>query len=203
MLTLKNIYSYLMVVMVILAVAGGSAIPLEAGEPAIASKTFDFNLKDYKGKSHSLSDYKGSKAVVVIYVATRCPVSNAYNQRMADLYKMFKGKGIAFLGINSNKMESVEEIKEHAQKNGLSFPILKDVDNIVADRYEASVTPEVYVLDKGGKLLYQGRIDDSRREDQVTSTDLSNALIEILSGKEVTAKKSKAFGCTIKRVKKS
>jgi peroxiredoxin len=203
MLTLKNIYSYLMVAMVILAVAGGSAISLEAGEPAVASKTFDFSLKDYQGKSHSLSDYKDSKAVVVIYVATRCPVSNAYNQRMADLYKAFKDKGFAFLGINSNKMESVEEIKEHAQKNGLSFPILKDVDNVVADRYEASVTPEVYILGKGGKLLYHGRIDDSRRDDQVTSSDLSSALIEILSGKEVTAQTTKAFGCTIKRVTKS
>jgi peroxiredoxin len=192
-----------MVAMVILAVAGGSAISLEAGEPAVASKTFDFSLKDYQGKSHSLSDYKDSKAVVVIYVATRCPVSNAYNQRMADLYKAFKDKGFAFLGINSNKMESVEEIKEHAQKNGLSFPILKDVDNVVADRYEASVTPEVYILGKGGKLLYHGRIDDSRRDDQVTSSDLSSALIEILSGKEVTAQTTKAFGCTIKRVTKS
>ena len=88
-------------------------------------------------------------------------------------------------------------------KNGLSFPILKDVDNIVADRYQASVTPEVYILGKDGKLLYHGRIDDSRREDQVTSSDLSNALNEILSDKEVTAQKTKAFGCTIKRVKKS
>jgi len=189
--------------MVILAVAGGSAIFLEAGEPAVASKTLDFTLKDYNGKSCSLSDYKDSKAAVIIFIATRCPVSNAYNQRMADLYKTFKDKGFAFLGINSNETESVEEVKEHAQKNGLSFPILKDVGNIVADRYEASVTPEVYVLDKNQKVLYHGRIDDSRREDQVTSSDLSNALIEILSGKDVTAKVTKAFGCTIKRVKKS
>jgi peroxiredoxin len=202
MLTLKNIKSYLIVVMVILMMAGVSTISLEAGEPGVASKTFDFSLKDYEGKSHSLSDYKDSKAVVVIYVATRCPVSNAYNQRMTNLYKTFKDKGFAFLGINSNQMESVEEIKEHAQKNGLSFPILKDVDNTVADRYEASVTPEVYVLNKDHKILYHGRIDDSRREDQVTSSDLSNALIEILTGKEVTAKETKAFGCTIKRVKK-
>jgi peroxiredoxin len=203
MLTLKNIYNYLTLVVVVLAVAGGSAISLEAGEPAVASKTFDFTLKDYQGKSHSLSDYKDSKAVVVIYVATRCPVSNAYNQRMADLYKTFKDKGFAFLGINSNKMESVEEIKDHAQENGLPFPILKDVGNKVADHYKASVTPEVYVLDKDHKVLYHGRIDDSRRENQVTSTDLSNALIEILSGKKVTTEETKAFGCTIKRVKKS
>ena len=202
MLTYKNIKSYLMVILLMLVLTAGSTISLEAEKPSGKSKSFDFTLKDFSGKSHKLSDYKDSKAVVVIYVATRCPISNAYNQRMADLYKEFKSKGVAFIGINSNKMEGVEEIKEHAGKYGLSFPILKDDNNVVADRYEASVTPEVYIL-KGKKLLYQGRIDDSRRADQVKTKDMYNALTEILTGKDVSVKKTKAFGCTIKRVKKS
>lgn len=202
MLTLKNRLSYLMVAAVVLAVVAVSPVFLAAAETAATQKTFDFVLKDYNGKNVSLADYRDANAVVVIYVATRCPVSNAYNKRMADLYNEFKEKNVAFIGINANKAEDVAEIKEHAQKNGLDFPILKDIDNVVADRCGASVTPEVYVLDKGKKLLYHGRIDDSRREDQVTSRDLYNALSEILSGKETTVKETKAFGCTIKRVKK-
>ena len=202
MLTLKNRFFYLMAAAVVLAVVAASPVPLAAGETAAVQKTFDFILKDYHGKNFSLADYQDAKAVVVLYVATRCPVSNAYNKRMADLYNDFKEKNIAFIGINANKSEDAAEVKEHAQKNGLDFPILKDIDNVVADRYEASVTPEVYVLDRGKKLLYHGRIDDSRREDQVTSRDLYNALTEILSGKETTVKETKAFGCTIKRVEK-
>ncbi|NIM14387.1 MAG: redoxin domain-containing protein [Candidatus Aminicenantes bacterium] len=197
---LKKIY-IIAVVMLILAAGVIGSNSLEAA--SVESKNpYDFTLKDVNGKSHSLADFKDAKAVVVVYVATRCPISNAHNKRMAELYKEFKAKNIAFIGINSNKMEGVDEIKEHAQKHGLSFPILKDVNNVVADRYKASVTPEAYVLGKNWELLYHGRIDDSRRENQVKSQDLNQALMEIIKDKEVTVKKTKAFGCTIKRVKK-
>jgi len=201
---LKKIYVYIVAAAVILALGAGGAISLQAAEPTAKNKTPDFKLSDFNGKSHSLADYSDSRLVVIIYVSTRCPVSNAYNKRMADLYREFKDKNITFIGINANKMEGTEEIKEHAHKNGLSFPILKDVNNVVADRYSASVTPEVYVLNvkKDRELLYHGRIDDSRREDQVTSRDLYNALTEILSRKPVSVTKTKAFGCSIKRVKK-
>lgn len=197
---LKKIYILAVVTLTLAAGVIGSnsleAVSVESKNP------YDFNLKDVNGKSHSLADFKDAKAVVVLYVATRCPVSNAYNKRMVELHKEFKAKNIAFIGINSNKMEGVDEIKEHAQKHGLSFPILKDDNNVVADRYKASVTPEAYMLGKNWELLYHGRIDDSRRENQVKSQDLNQALMEIIKDKEVTVKKTKAFGCTIKRVKK-
>lgn len=163
-------------------------------------KIEDFKLRDTDGKEHSLSDYKDSKAIVVMFIATECPVSNDYNSRMEKLYNYYKEKGIAFLGINSNKAESVDRIKEHAVDNQLTFTILKDEKNIIADKFEASVTPEVYVLNKNFDVLYHGRIDNARDESEVVSKDLENALNEILSGKEVSKKETKAFGCTIKRI---
>ena len=163
-------------------------------------KIQDFRLRDSNGKEHSLSDYKAAKAIVVMFIATECPVSNDYNSRMEKLYNDYKEKGIAFLGINSNKAESVERIKEHAAEKGLTFTILKDEQNIIADKFEASVTPEVYVLNKNFELLYHGRIDNARNESEVVSKDLEKALNEILSGKEVSKKETKAFGCSIKRM---
>jgi len=160
----------------------------------------DFKLQDYNGKNYSLSDFKDSKAIVIIFVSTRCPVSNDYNSRMENLYTEYKEKGIAFLGINSNKEEDVEEIKDHAKKNNLSFIILKDYGNKIADKFKASYTPEVFVLSPKFELLYHGRIDDSIKIKNVKSEDLRNALDENLAGKEVTIKETKAFGCTIKRV---
>ena len=71
----------------------------------------------------------------------------------------------------------------------------------VADIFEASFTPEIYVLNPDFKLLYHGRIDDSRKRGKVSKQDLRNTLDKILSGKEVSVKETKAFGCTIKRVK--
>jgi len=159
-----------------------------------------FTLTDYEGNQHSLSDYTESKAIVIMFIATQCPVSNAYNSRMEKIYKDYKGKDVTFLGINSNKSEDVTEIKEHAKDNGLTFPILKDEKNIIADEFEASYTPEIYVLNNEFELLYHGRIDNSRRESEVNSTDLRNALDEILEGKKVSNPETKAFGCTIKRI---
>mgnify|MGYP000356755648 CR=1 FL=1 len=164
------------------------------------TKVENFKLKDYNGEEHQLSDFKDSKAIVIIFVATQCPISNDYNSRMAELYNDYKDKGIAFVGINSNKQESVEEIKQHAKDNNLQFPILKDEKNIIADKFAASVTPEVYVLNSNFEVLYHGRIDDSRKQSDVKTHDLRKALDEILGGKAVSNTKTKAFGCTIKRV---
>ena len=110
---------------------------------------------------------------------------------MEKIFNDYKGKGIAFLGINSNKAESVERIKEHAEENQLTFTILKDEKNIIADKFEASVTPEIFVLNNNFEVLYHGRIDNARDESEVVSRDLENALNEILSGKAVSKKETK------------
>ena len=162
----------------------------------------DFALKDYNGHEIRLSDYKHSKAIVIMFIATQCPISNDYNTRMTKLYEDYKNKDISFLAINSNKQESIEEIKDHSKKNGFQFPVLKDNNNIIADIFEASFTPEIYVLNNNFELLYHGRIDNSRKEKKVESQDLRRALDEILAGKNVSVTKTKAFGCTIKRVAK-
>lgn len=174
------------------------ALLLHAGTPA---KVDNFTLNDYNGKKVSLSDYKGSKAIVLMFIATQCPVSNAYNERYNGLHNDYNGKNVAFVGINSNKQESVDEIKDHASDNGFKFPILKDVDNVIADKLDAQRTPEIFVVHPTTmEVLYHGRIDDSQRESNIKSRDLRTALDEILAGKQVTVKETKAFGCTIKRI---
>ena len=109
-------------------------------------------------------------------------------------------RGIAFVGINSNRQESVEEIAGHAAEHGFTFPILKDVSNVQADHFGAQVTPEIYVYDPGWVLRYHGRIDDDRSGANVRSQDLRNALDAVLAGQAVPVAETKAFGCTIKRV---
>jgi len=163
-------------------------------------KVSDFTLEDYNGVKHALSDFKSSKAIVLMFIATQCPVSNAYNERMEALQKDYAPKGVALIGINANKQESVQEIKNHAKEHGFTFTILKDWNNVVADKLGASVTPEIYLLNPNFDLLYHGRIDDSRRESSVASKDLRTALDLTLSGKPVQVRETKAFGCTIKRV---
>ncbi len=172
---------------------------LQAGEAP--KKVKAFILEDYHGVKHSLADYKSSKAIVLMFIATQCPVSNAYNGRMVELQKDYASKGVTFIGINANKQEGVEEIKNHAKEHGFDFPVLKDWNNVIADQLEASVTPEIYVLNSSLELLYHGRIDDSQRDGKVSSKDLRVSLDKILSGKPVETQETKAFGCTIKRIK--
>lgn len=161
----------------------------------------DFTLKGYDGKDYQLSSFKNKDAIILIFVSTRCPVSNAYNKRMAKLYEDYSGKNVAILGINSNKNEKPQDIAAHAKKNGLQFPILKDDGNKIADIFGATVTPEVFVLDPALKVVYHGHIDDSQRPQQVKRQGLRKGLDEFLAGKPISDSSTKAFGCSIKRVK--
>lgn len=167
--------------------------------PAIGATIEDFTLPDANGKEQSLKSLAGKKGTVLLFIAVQCPVSNAYNERMEKLAQDYKAKGIAVIGINSNVKEDAAAVKSHAEANKLSFPILKDPGNKIADRLGATVTPEAYFLDAGNKLVYHGRIDNSRNGDQIEATDLRNAIDASLAGKPVEKTEAKAFGCTIKR----
>jgi peroxiredoxin len=172
----------------------------DGSQAKLDEKVPNFTLKDYTGKEYSLYDYLGRKGVVVMFIATQCPVSNAYNARMVNLFDLYSPKGIVFLAINSNKQESIEEIAEHSAKHGFQFPVLKDWKNVIADKFDAQVTPETYLIDSTGVLRYHGRIDDERVLSKVTRHDLRDALDAYLEGKPILRRDTKAFGCTIKRV---
>jgi peroxiredoxin len=160
----------------------------------------DFKLPDADGKEHSLASLKGKSGTVVIFIATKCPISNAYNARMQKLADDYRAKGVNVVGINSNSAEAAPEVKQHAADKGLTFAILKDTGNVVADRLDAQVTPEAYFLDGAGKLVYRGRIDNSKSADGVTASELRDAIDATLAGKPVEKSEVKAFGCSIKRV---
>jgi len=166
---------------------------------AIGAAAPDFTLPDVDGKQHSLASLKGKSGTLILFVATQCPYSNAYNARMQKLADDYRAKGVNVVGINSNSTEPAAEVKQHAAANGLNFTILKDPGNQIADRYDAQLTPEAYLLDASGKLVYHGRIDNSRYGVMVTSNELRDAIEAVLAGKPVEKAEVKAFGCTIKR----
>jgi peroxiredoxin len=163
----------------------------------------DFGLPDVKtGKTVALTSASAGKAAtVILFIGTQCPVSNAYNERMARLAAEYGAKNVAFLGINSNATEPTEEVAAHADAKALNFPVLKDAGNTIADRFGARVTPEVYVLDKNNVLVYHGAIDDAQREARVQKRYLASTLDAVLAGQPVPARTSVAVGCTIKRAK--
>jgi peroxiredoxin len=171
----------------------------EAAGIAIGQKISDFTLTDVDGKKHTLASLRGEKGTVLIFVAVQCPVSNAYNERMEKLAQDYKARGINVVGINANSTESTEDVKHHAAEHHLTFTILKDRDNKIADMLGAQHTPEAYLLDTGNKLLYHGRIDNSRNAGGISSNDLRDAIDATLAGQPVKNTYVRAFGCSIKR----
>jgi peroxiredoxin len=201
---MKKLFAVAFLALASLAAAAVYVAPAADASDAKASLALgavapDFTLPDADGRTHSLASLKGKSATVLIFVATKCPVSNAYNARMQKLAEDFRARGVNVVGINSNVSEPAAEVKQHAAEKGLTFTMLKDAGNVVADRFDAQVTPEAYLLDASGKLVYHGRIDNSRNGDSITSSELRDAVEAVLAGKPVEKSEVKAFGCSIKR----
>jgi peroxiredoxin len=187
----KIIFSAILISVFLLSV---NSYSIEPGD-----KATDFKITNYDGKVYQLSEQKNAAAIVIMFWSTECPFVQAYNDRINSIVSAYQSKNVVFWGINSNNTESADRVQEHYKDKQYNFPMLKDKFNLVADMFEATRTPEVFVLDKNLTVLYHGRIDDSKDASEVKSNDLKNSLDEILAGKDVTSKITKQFGCTIKR----
>jgi peroxiredoxin len=168
----------------------------------LGSQVGNFTVTSVDGKSEQYSALKGD-VTVVMFIATKCPVSNAYNDRMKAIYNDYAPKGAHFIFINANRTEPAAEVAAHAREHGFPFQVYKDNDDVVADQFGATVTPEAFVIDSSGTIRYHGSIDDSQEASRVRTERLRNALNEILAGQPVAQAETKAFGCTIKRMKKT
>ncbi|MCI0473997.1 MAG: redoxin domain-containing protein [Ignavibacteria bacterium] len=177
-----------------------SAFNLFAKDPG--DTVDDFSIKNYDGTEYRLSSQLSNGYVVIIFWSTECPYVQPFNDRINDYVKPYMDKGFTFWGVNSNSTENTDAVRTHAEKNSYVFPMLKDENNVVADLFEATRTPEVFIIGKDRKILYHGRIDDQSYAEKVTTNDMKNALDELIAGKDITNKSTKSFGCTIKRINK-
>jgi peroxiredoxin len=184
----------------LLGMAVSLATSVFAQEFKLGSKVTDFTLQTVQGQNVHFNEIKG-ELTVLMFIATQCPVSNAYNERMNALYREYSARGVKFIGINSNATEPAQEVASHAAKHGFGFTVYKDINNVVADRFGAQVTPEVFVVDRNGVIAYHGAIDDSQNPANVTTQGLKLALDALLAGRPVEKASTKAFGCTIKRAR--
>jgi peroxiredoxin len=179
-----------------------SAGVLCAQEFKLGSRVSDFQLRDLDGNAVAFTALKGP-ITVVTFIATECPVSNSYNQRMIDMFLDYMPRNVKFIFVNANRAEPAIAVRNHARSVGFPFTVYKDPGNAVADRFDAQVTPETFVIDASGIIRYHGAIDDSVHDSRVTKRPLREALDALLNGKPVPSTETKAFGCTIKRVRKA
>jgi peroxiredoxin/mono/diheme cytochrome c family protein len=181
----------------------------ENARTPIGKQVESFTLPDFHGKDHSLSNHDG-KVVVLAFLGTQCPLAKSYSPRLRDLAAAFEPQGVVFVGIDANMQDSLTEIASFARLMEIPFPILKDKNNLVADRLGAERTPEVFLLDKSHVIRYWGRIDDQYGfktgagyvKPRLTQRNLADAIAQVLAGKEVIRPVVKAEGCLIGRVVK-
>ena len=161
----------------------------------------DFRLRDAEGRRIALADFRGKRAVVLVFTGIDCPIGNLYMPRLAELSRSYETRGVAFLGINANAHETAEQVAAHARSYGVDFPVVKDPVGRVADQLGVERTCEALVLDGAGRLRYRGAIDDQYlvrgRKAAPTRDYLAEALDAVLAGREVAVPTTPVVGCPI------
>jgi thiol-disulfide isomerase/thioredoxin len=141
---------------------------------------------------------------VVCFLGTECPLARLYGPRLQQLADEYADKNVQFVGVNSNRQDSLDEVLAYRESLGLRFPIGKDYDHAVAAQFNATRTPEVFVVRGGNEILYRGRIDDRYlpgvTKPAATRDDLALALKEVIAGQAVSVPRTDAVGCLLGRV---
>jgi peroxiredoxin len=178
------------------ALTVGSALP----KPEI-------KMKDISGSLVSLGEARSANGLLVVYLSNTCPFVAKNHSRLKEICGTFTEKNIGVILVNSNEAnrgsgEGYADMQAYAKQHGLKWYYVLDSNNEIADAFGATRTPECFLFDPSGNLVYHGAIDDSPADMQkVTRQHLKKATEEMLSGKEVTVKESRSVGCSIHRKK--
>jgi len=170
---------------------------IEIGQKAPGFK----NLPGVDGRTHSLSDFtKGAKCTVVVITCNHCPVAVAYEDRIIDFVKDYASKGVKLVAVNVNNLQAdkLPAMKVRARDKSFNFPYLYDSSQAIGRELGAGVTPEFFVIDAAGKIVFTGGMDDSMNPDKVTKQHLRDAVDAVLAGKPVPVAKVERRGCSVK-----
>jgi len=199
----KMLFSVLPVAAIALATMGPSADPLTIGSslPKVDSK-----MKDVSGKEVSFKDVMKKNGLLVMFSCNTCPVVGKYQSRTLETGKFATENEIGVIVLNSNEAtrgdgDSYTDMKEYAKEQGYKFNYVVDQNSVMADAFGATRTPELFLFDKTGKLVYHGAIDDNANgPDKVTRQHARIAMEEMVAGKAVSTSQTKFVGCGIKRI---
>jgi len=165
----------------------------------------DFSLPNVDGRMVSLSDFKDTPAMLVMFICNHCPFVKHIAGELAKLGSDYQAKGAAVIAINANDVENYPDdapakMKEEAEARGYTFAYLYDETQEVAKAYHAACTPDFYVFDGHGKLVYRGQLDASRPDNgiPVSGEELRAALDAVLASQPAATDQTPSIGCNIK-----
>jgi peroxiredoxin len=178
-----------------------------AATPTVGATVNDFTLRDYHGQQRSLEEFRDAEVVVVAFLGAECPLARLYGRRLNELQKEFGDASVKFIGVNSNRQDSMTELAGYARAQQIDFPLLKDPGNKVADLFGAQRTPQVFVLDKSRVIRYSGAVDNQYgigfQRKKPTERYLAEAIDNLLNNQPVATATTPTIGCQIGRVPKT
>ena len=182
-----------------MALVASTMLPLGTEAP-------DFSLPEPDtGGTTSLSDFEGTRALVVAFLSNHCPFVKHLADHFARFAARYQQYGVAFVGINANDVanypdDSPKKMVEEVTRRRYTFPYLYDESQEVAKAYRAACTPDFYLFDADRRLIYRGQYDGSRPslDVPVTGADLNAALEALIAGAAPSPEQVPSVGCNIK-----
>ena len=184
----------------LLATQAQTSIAIGSNAPLL-----DQAMKDVSGKMIAVKDAMKQNGVLVMFSCNTCPYVIKNQSRTKEIAAFAKANNIGIIVLNSNEAQrggddSFAAMQQYAKNQGYDFPYVVDANHQQADAYGATRTPELFLLDVQGKLVYKGAIDDSPADiAKVNRIHAREAIKELVDGKSVSIKESRSVGCTIKR----
>ena len=166
----------------------------------------DIKLKDITGQEITLKSAMKENGLLVMFSCNTCPVVVKNQSRAKEICQYSLTKNVGVVVLNSNEAnrsdeESLDAMKTYAKSQAYNWYYAVDKNNELADAFGANRTPECFLFDKSGKLVYHGAIDDNPTDaSSVNRHHLKEAINELLNGKDVSVKETKSVGCNIKRI---
>ncbi|MFQ5670272.1 MAG: thioredoxin family protein [Acidobacteriota bacterium] len=182
--------------------AGGASVQaLQLGDAILLATQ---KMQSVDGSRVSIADVRGEKGTLVVFTCNACPWAKAWEERIAALGNLYRGKGIGVIAINANDParnaeDGYDVMQTRARERGMRFPYVVDATSEMARRFGATRTPEAFLFDSGGRLVYHGTIDDNAHDPgKVQKRYLRDALDAVVTGRPVPVPETKALGCSIK-----
>ena len=202
---MKKIFLVLLTIVIAASFSFGSSVytlPIGASIPKKKKK-----MKDVAGMEVSFKDAMNTKGLLVMFSCNTCPVVQAYQSRTIEVCNYARSKDIGVILLNSNEGsrdngDSFSDMKDYAGEQHYNWPYVVDEKSVMANAFGATRTPECFLFNADGKLVYHGAIDDNQNgSDEVTRKHLKVAMDEMLQGKDIAVKTTRSVGCTIKRLR--
>jgi len=175
--------------------------PLALGD---AAPLADVKMMNVDGRELSIAEARGPKGTLVVFTCNACPWAKAWHSRIVSLGNRSAKQGIGVVAVNSNDPGVVPEdgyrvMQANAKRSKMAFPYVVDATSDVARAFGATRTPEAFLFDREGHLVYHGTIDDNAKQPgQVKARYLEDAVHAVLDGHEIALQETKALGCSIK-----